>query len=64
MRTLTNFRNFGLALYDREQAEVRPASRPRDHSALVKDQSQLWVLRGSPGEIIGQHEMARASVPA
>ena len=56
-RALTTFGNlFGLALYDREQAGVRRAPRPREHSALVTDQSEPWVLLGSRGEIVGQHE--------
>jgi DNA recombination protein Rad52 len=55
-RALTTFGNlFGLALYDREQAGVRRAPRPRDHSALV-DPSEPWVLLGTRGEIVGQHE--------
>jgi hypothetical protein len=59
-RALTTFGNlFGLALYDREQAGVRRAPRPREHSALV-DQSEPWVLLGSRGEIIGQHETAES----
>jgi hypothetical protein len=60
-RALTTFGNlFGLALYDREQAGVRRAPRPRDHSALVSDQSEPWVLLGSRGEIAGQHETAES----
>ena len=58
-RALTTFGNlFGLALYDREQAGVRRA--PRPHSALVTDQSEPWVLLGTRGEIIGQHETAES----
>src|SRR6185437_8227870 len=60
-RALTTFGNlFGLALYDREQAGVRRTPRPRDHSALVTDQSEPWVMLGSRGEIIGQHETAES----
>jgi len=60
-RALTTFGNlFGLALYDREQAGVRRTPRPREHSALVTDQSEPWVLLGSRGEIIDQHETAEA----
>ncbi len=60
-RALTTFGNlFGLALYDREQAGVRRTPRPRDHSALVTDQSEPWVLLGSRGEIVGQHETAES----
>src|SRR6201986_1584627 len=60
-RALTTFGNlFGLALYDREQAGVRRAPRPREHSALVIDGSEPWVLLGSRGEIIGQHETAES----
>jgi DNA recombination protein Rad52 len=59
-RALTTFGNlFGLALYDREQAGVRRTPRPRDHSALV-DPSEPWVLLGTRGEIIGQHETAES----
>jgi hypothetical protein len=60
-RALTTFGNlFGLALYDREQTGVRRAPRPREHSALVIDGSEPWVLLGSRGEIIGQHETAES----
>lgn len=47
-----------IALYDREQAGVRRTPKPTDHSALVTDQSEPWVLLGSRGEIVGQHETA------
>jgi DNA recombination protein Rad52 len=60
-RALTTFGNlFGLALYDREQAGVRRAPRAREHSALVVDGSEPWVLLGSRGEIIGQHDTAES----
>ena len=60
-RALTTFGNlFGLALYDRDQAGVRRTPRPRDHSALVTDQSEPWVLLGGRGEIIGQHDTAES----
>jgi hypothetical protein len=63
-RALTTFGNlFGLALYDREQAGVRRAPRPRDHSALVSDQSAPWVLLGSRGEIAGSMRQPRAFAP-
>ena len=60
-RALTTFGNlFGLALYDRDQTGVRRTPRPRDHSALVTDQSEPWVLLGGRGEITGQFETAES----
>jgi DNA recombination protein Rad52 len=60
-RALTTFGNlFGLALYDREQAGVRRTPRPRDHSALVTDGSEPWILLGARGELISNHDSAES----
>jgi DNA recombination protein Rad52 len=60
-RALTTFGNlFGLALYDREQAGVRRAPRPREHSALVMDGSEPWILLGARGELISNHDSAES----
>ena len=60
-RALTTFGNlFGLALYDREQAGVRRTPRPRDHSALVDDESAPWILLGTRGELVSNHDSAES----
>jgi hypothetical protein len=39
---------------------VRRTPRPRDHSALVVDESAAWVLLGVRGELISNHDSAES----
>jgi hypothetical protein len=55
-RALITFGNlFGLALYDREQAGVRRAPRPRDQGS-PPEPSERWTVLGAGGERRSEHE--------